>query len=323
MVFIGEVVDVYDEFGGERIRVRILPDDALKPVSQIPYAFPLLPKTFHSKPKVGEATLVICADDDKRMTQRYYLGPLISQPQSMYKDNYQLGATTLLQGSPRIPLKSTEFMKSADGTIAKDDETALYSRQNSDIILSNDDIRIRCGARLVNPNANQNNTLNFNKNNPAFIKLKYHESPLANPQQPNNKSVSTVSIVGDEINLLSNKSKDPLFGNNELTNPDGQITDESMQEIINKAHVLPYGDVLVDFLMAFLQMFKSHTHKYPGLPPCPDSYSDAMDEQYGRCGRKAEANDVEVKATGAEIEQVNNTFRGLYDKLLSKNVRIN
>ena len=111
---------------------------------------------------------------------------------------------------------------------------------------------------------------------------------------------------------------------NELLNKDGQISDKDMQKILDEAHVLPYGDVLVDFLMAFLQMFKAHTHKYPNDRPCPDDYSKAMDEKYGRCGRKVEKDDnLESISGGTPIEMVNSTFRGLYDKLLSKNVRIN
>ena len=35
-----------------------------------------------------------------------------------------------------------------------------------------------------------------------------------------------------------------------------------------KAHQLPYGDVLVEFLKLFVRTFSSHVHPYPGLPPC-------------------------------------------------------
>ena len=46
------------------------------------------------------------------------------------------------------------------------------------------------------------------------------------------------------------------------------ITDDEMQKIINKAHQLPYGDILVEFLDMFVKTFAAHTHPYPGLPPC-------------------------------------------------------
>ena len=39
-----------------------------------------------------------------------------------------------------------------------------------------------------------------------------------------------------------------------------------MKNILDTAHQLPYGDVLCDFLMAFLNMFNNHTHNYNNLP---------------------------------------------------------
>ena len=55
----------------------------------------------------------------------------------------------------------------------------------------------------------------------------------------------------------------------------------AMKRIIQDAHALPYGDELVKFLTMFLQMFKSHTHKYANLPPCPDDASKKLDMKYG------------------------------------------
>ena len=324
MIYIGEVVDIKDPEGGNRIKVRLLPEDKTKSNEEIDFAFPLLPKSLHVMPKVGEAVMVLCAIDEKKESQRYYIGPIVSQPQNMFYDDYQFGATNLLRGSNGKPKKNIEHSKNATGALAQSDEVAIYGRQNSDIILSNNDVRVRCGARLLNQNNTTDDNIDFNKKNPSFVKLKYHESPLTNKLQPRSESsFTTATIVADEIALLSNKSNDPNLGNGELYDKNEQINDETMQKIINEAHVLPYGDVLVDFLMAFLQMFKSHTHKYAGDRPCPDVYSNALDAKYGRCGRKIEADDNISVTSGTPIESVNNTFRGLYDKLLSKNIRIN
>ena len=48
------------------------------------------------------------------------------------------------------------------------------------------------------------------------------------------------------------------------------IADDEMQKIIDKAHQLPYGDTLVEFLELFRSTFMKHVHPYPGMPPCPD-----------------------------------------------------
>lgn len=325
MVYIGEVIDINDPKGGDRIKVRLLNSDRWKTEEKIDYAFPLLPKTLHIKPKVGEAVLIICAVDGVQETQRYYIGPIISQPQNLYYDDYELSATRLLKRGLTKPLKSIAQNQYATGALAGDEDTAFYSRKNSDIIMSDNDIRIRCGSRLLTPLLGSPNgdNIEFNKKNPSFIKLKYHDRALQNSTQTNKESHSTATIVADEINLLSNKSKDPLLGSNELYDTNEQINDKNMQKIIDEAHVLPYGDVLVDFLMAFLQMFKSHTHKYANDTPCEDDFSKALDEKYGRGGRKQESNDYITRTNNTKVEVVTNTFKGLYDKLLSKNVRIN
>ena len=330
MIYIGEVIDIEDPQGGDRIKVRLKPSDLWKKNEEVDYAFPLLPKHLHVKPKVGESVLVICAVDGIQATQRYYIGPIISQPQDMHYDDSQFGATALLKRSIAKPKQSVAQDATAAGALAKPDEVAIYSRRNADVVLSDNDVRIRCGSRLLTPvrgNSDSSN-IEFNKKNPAFIKLKYHETPLTNTLQPRTPdSMSTATIVADEIALLSHKSKDPLFGGNELVNTDEQITDENLQKIINEAHVLPYGDTLVDFLMAFLQMFKSHTHNYNNDTPVEDDYAKALDLKFGRGTREKknqnQANDYLTKTNGVKVEMVGNTFNGLYDKLLSKNIRIN
>ena len=330
MIYIGEVIDIEDPQGGDRIKVRLQPGDKWKGDEEVDYAFPILPKNLHVKPKVGESVLVICVIDGVQATQRYYIGPIISQPQDMYFDRFQLGATALLKRGLAKPQQSISQNATATGALAKPDEIAIYSRKNSDIILSNNDVRIRCGSRLLTPivNSDTNDNIEFNVKNPSFIKLKYHETPLVNKYQPRNKnSMSTVTIVADEIALLSHKSDNPGFDNNEFVDENEQITDKNLQKIIDEAHVLPYGDVLVDFLMGFLQMFKSHTHQYGLDTPVEDDYAKAFDLKFGRGtrteGNKNQSNDYLVKKNGVKIEMVNNTFNGLYNQLLSKNVRIN
>ena len=42
-----------------------------------------------------------------------------------------------------------------------------------------------------------------------------------------------------------------------------------MEEIIEKAHQLPYGDILIEFLSLFREAFLKHTHNFPSFPTCP------------------------------------------------------
>lgn len=306
-VYIGEVKFVIDDLDGERIQARVMPEDKNIVDEKLPWAFPLLPKHLHVKPKPGEAVFIICADDNQRNSQRFYVGPIISQPQFLYQDSYVLGATRLLRGGQKYLAESALSNKTvAVGAQANDQDIAIYGRKDTDIILTDNDVRIRCGCRKSNEYNSEDIT--FNKRNPTFIKMKEHDKPF------NNESQSTMTLVSEEINLISTAAKEHY----KVYDPDGQITDEGMQEIIDKAHCLPYGDVLVDFLTMFLQMFKSHTHKYHNLPPCPDSFSENLDKKYGSGGVATQP----IQNGQFGVEDTSKTFAGLGSKLLNPHVRI-
>lgn len=256
---IAKVESVFDEHDGQRIKARVLPEDRTKSLTEIPYAFPLLPKMVHVMPKVGEAVLILCSDLSNAESQRYYLGPIISQPQFMDYDTYSMGATTLLNGGVGIPMQSLETIPESHGALPKNEDVAILGRGVSDIILGDNDVEIRCGVR--NRDNFDKNKIIFNRTNPAYIKLKQHDNTL------NDNSSSTVSIVGENINLLSTASRDYF----ELSNRDELILDDEMNKILEEAHVLPFGDILVEFLKKFLKAFNAHTHAYSGLPPVQET----------------------------------------------------
>lgn len=266
VIRICQVVSVDDETDGGRIKARVLPEDKNLLNGDIPYAFPLLPKILHIKPKVGEAVLILCTDANNGNSDRFYIGPIISQPQFMNKDDFDYGALTLLKGALIGPSVAPSTNPNTEGAFPKNDDIALCGRENSDIILAKNDVRIRCGSHLVGESDKTN--IIFNKKNPSYIKIKYHTTSL------NNENKSTATIVADEINLLSNQSNDQY----KLTDSNELITDEEMNNIIQTAHVLPYGDKLVDFLKLFVTAFKAHTHPYPNMPPVPESTYKAVDE---------------------------------------------
>ena len=49
-----------------------------------------------------------------------------------------------------------------------------------------------------------------------------------------------------------------------------------IRNILEKAHELPYGDLLVDFLKMFVKYFINHVHPYPGVP----QYSEGEGVRY-------------------------------------------
>ena len=251
---LGEVISVDDEYGGGRIKVRLSEDKFDKTV---PYAYPLLPYMMHIVPKVGEAVFVICSDITSVNSTRFYIGPLIHQPQFSNYDSF-FNSTSLIKGGNQATLPSYERDPETNGAYPKKDEVAILGRKDSDIIFSDNDVRLRCGVHLTDKNDELKTV--FNKTTPTFVKLKHHEKPLSN------NTNTTATIVSENINLISTIGS-PEFN---TSNIEESISDEEMSKIIENAHQLPYGDVLLDFLKKFLKAFVNHTHPYTGMPPVPD-----------------------------------------------------
>lgn len=253
-----QVVSVLDTTDGDRIKVRLSPTDNRKSDAELPYVLPLLPKMLHIKPKVGEWVVVFIMTDNEGVKTRHYVGPIISQPHKMEEETSLLDALSLFPGAHKDPEIAPSTKEGSHGAFAKDDEIAIYGRKKADIIMSDDDVRIRSGARVKD--ASDKNNIVYNANDSAFIQLKHTDENRGTEKWPYR---STATIVADNINLIGNNSKEPF-------KPDSRdqiYSDEKMQEIINKAHQLPYGDVLVDFLKLFADAFFEHQHPYPGMEP--------------------------------------------------------
>ena len=259
IIRIGYVSNTYDEYDGGRIKVRIFPDDDdIRNNDELPYAFPLLPNMVHVVPKVGEAVLIISPKLGNNSSQRYYLGPIIHQPQFMHFDEF-LSSTSLLDGGNIINvLPALTRVPEAKGALCTSEDISFKGRGDSDIILREKELMLRCGVRLTDENNKEN--IVFNKTNPTYIKLKHHVNRL------NDNTKSSATIVSEKINLIGTNSRQyfNVQDNNEL------ITDDVMNKIIEEAHVLPYGDTLVEFLKIFIKAFSNHTHAYSGLPPVPN-----------------------------------------------------
>ena len=282
MVFIGKVISLEDEYDAGRIKVRLKNADVSFSDDNLPYAWPLLPKMLHVVPKVNEAVLVFCVNDDPKQ-QRFYLGPIISQYQKMYKDYHDTSALKMIGGRGGSPFPAVSNIPKTFGAFGTDEDIIIYGRKYSDIIMGDNDVRIRCGAHLTG--ISDTTDIGFNKTNPSLIKLKYHESPINVDKLKWNDSAgefsdkenrdveSSVNIIGQEINLISTEGEPYVDTSHTDKYPDGNesLSDDDLKKFIEMAHPLPYGDVLVRFLYLFLKAFKTHTHKYSQLPPVPDT----------------------------------------------------
>ncbi len=266
-----EVVSVDDPNEGQRIKVFIPGVDEYEKIDnltntirseKLPYCFPLLPKMVHVVPKVGECVLILLEEIGGVKGQRYYIGPVISQDYMMNRDSFKTSAKSLMDGTQVLsPMPAPSMRPETEGSIPKIDDIALRGRNNADVVLKDNEVRMRVGFTK-----NENdiiNSLDFNNNDLGYVQMKYGKY-----RDDKNKDYnSCVNIVADRINILSHDSPDKfaLGDKNEL------ITNTELSSIMEKAHKLPYGDLLVDFLKEFVRIFNAHTHPYAMLPPCLNS----------------------------------------------------
>ena len=271
-----EYVD--DKSKGLRIKVRIPPYDNNKDITKepsadnnfdgVPWCFPLLPKMLNVNPKVGELVAVICQQPKAELTQRMFIGPIISQDYMLnwdpdYTTDWGLksSARRLLSGSTAdktyTAFPSPDEDGENEGTIPEREDIALRGRGNSDVILTENDVRIRCGFK-ERPTSDVKTRLHFNSEDLSYILMRYRKG-----KDETGEYNSSVNIVGDRINLLSHDSNTYF----DLGDRQNLISNSEMEKILAKAHELPYGDVLVDFLKKFVDVFNRHTHSFPMREP--------------------------------------------------------
>ena len=259
----GRVVDNEDPTGAGRISVRLYPEDNDKTDASIPVtAFPAMPKMLYVRPKKGEGVLVLLSTANDGNSQRYYIGPVISQIHRLYYDKWFEGGDSYQRGAGKDFDVNPYLDEDAHGAYPNGDDIAILGRKNADIHITEDDVRIRAGVKLVSDQSKYN--IKYNRKDPAYIKVKYHETPL------DGDNASTVTLVGDKINLLSNKSSNPSIEEPLRNDEDFReelITDKKLNEILQEAYKLPYGEILVDLLKKMIEVFCKHTHDYIALPP--------------------------------------------------------
>ena len=271
----GRVTNVDDIHGGGRIQVRTPYDNPTGKDENLPFYIPLLPKMFYVTPKVGEGVLVISMAPGDHDHCNFYIGPLISQEDKLFYEDSDAALRITEQGyigwgeNPR-------FKKDVKPTLFPAlDDIAIEGRKDTGIQLKDEEVRIKAGVKVVDHNVPRNNTTS-----PAFISLKYY--PDNNEERDGFKSTAT--IVADKINLISPQKNDPATSEIPVTESkdnspeqrDNLISDSAMKELINKAHRVPYGDTLIEFLDILRTAFAKHVHPFPTMAPCNDENMKAV-----------------------------------------------
>lgn len=281
--------EISDNYGGLRIRVEVegdyVGDSKTDPnypdYSLLPWCFPLLPKTFQSIPKLGEAVIVFVADlGAPTDSQRYYIGPVISQPQF---NNYCSGpqfnayhsggdATSLLDKADKKPLEAVNKEPNTVGSFPRPSDVAVIGRGKEDVILrhgidDSSEIQLRAGIRgepTNDPNPNMKGDIIFNDVDPAYIQLKHKKNLTAGE---NLEANSVINIVADRINIMSNK--DNNIADN-IKNRDSLVSDGKLNDVMVSLQPVPLGHNLFDLLSIMKMCILHHVHPWAGMEQCGD-----------------------------------------------------
>ena len=277
---LGVVSSIDDDYSMGRIKVFIpgqpeVGGDDGTPQKDLPWCYPMLQKFFSSTPKVGEGVLIFTFDNQKTHSDRFYLGPLISQLDKLNND--PIGSTGLRPFSFTLfaPQVNPATIPALNGVFPRVDDIAIQGRDNTDLIFRKDEILLRAG-KFVKVNKTQNNQNNpnfvelnnpydfeFNRTTPGYIQIKNNVS--FTPSVVNNPDIgSAINIVANKINLLTHKDGAPRFN---LANQENQLSDGEMLNILANAHPLPFGDILVQYLKLLKNAFLNHVHNNNGKTP--------------------------------------------------------
>jgi hypothetical protein len=241
-IYYGEVVSIIDATDGGQIKVKIPDLDNKTGNADLPPCYPMMPKFFHSYPKVGEMVRVFIEDVKYPQRSRYYEGPVISQPQKIGFDSiYTALSTTNMALVAPDPAPST--FPDADGVYPLPEDIAIVGRINTDVILRINQISIRVGKH------ENDNPLKLNVKNPATIDMYFEPDNLVDT---NPTYHSDTIIQADKIAILSHTGN-PQF-------KAARLTPQDRQKIFENGHPLGRADLIVEALNIIRNAMVQHIH---------------------------------------------------------------
>lgn len=219
LIRVGEVVDVDDPKRTGRIRVRIdgIDKDDVQNTS-LPYCVPLLPRFLNVMPKLGEIVLVFQYEHRKGIkytefsSQRFWIGPLISQINKLENDPKTQARSVMTGGKLELP----DFtVKNTPGSYPNSEDIAIQGRDNTDVIFKDGEIWMRAGKFKDTVEKNE-----FNDRDLGYIQIKYGGENLVRTLE--DKVIT--NYVYDSAETLIDVKIDTLTSTNEVLG--GNLTPE-------------------------------------------------------------------------------------------------
>lgn len=305
---IGEVISVEDSKGLGRIKVRIkgpvgLGGDDSKTDSELPWCFPLTPKLISIQPKPKESVFIFTISKDKQHADRLYMGPIISQSQKLNFDSHFGSALAGFTFGSQAADVNPNNIPDLRGVFPKPNDVSIQGRLNTDITQKDNEVLIRAGKFVESEPSTENPyPFKFNKSTQGYIQIKNDATFKKIDNLPTEKGTVT-NVVSNKINLLTHSDGSPRFN---LTNQDDLISEDELRKILapeseGGAHRLPFGDILLEYLILLRNALYFHVHNGNGNAATDLTTSGNVQ---ALAAFKAKAEDLEKK-------------------MLSNNIRIN
>jgi hypothetical protein len=262
------------------IRCKIVGANKDNPLTDdiLPNCFPLMPKHNAIIPKMDEIVLIFeFGFEGERYPERFYVGPIISSLINLNNQSLYAGATAGLAISPISTVVDIDKLPDTKGVFSEYDSDYSYSidgRDNCDIVFKSSELLLRSGKFIRNTDQ-----VSMNKSNPAYIQIKhgfnYSKPSTGTPlalgvtNTTFSEKISVNNIVANKINLLTyGVDANPEFNLTKRDNKSNKtpyIDDEELNKILETAHPLVFGDILMDYLKILEQAFLGHNHNHLGL----------------------------------------------------------
>ena len=297
MISIGTVTSVDDPLNLARIQVKLIGSitaggDKNIDDSDLTWCNPLLPKMVAITPKVGEAVLVFVFNESKTHIDRLFIGPIISQPNMLPKDDY---VGTALAGFSFGPTQTTQDIRKRPeliGVFPNVSDISIQGRNNTEITQKDNEIWIRAGKFVtVDRNSETPLGIKLNTTSQSYIQLK-NDVKISEGIKG-----SITNIVASKINLLTHNGS-PSF---KLNDRNYLISDEEFEKVLSEAHQVPFGDILLQYLKLLKDALFNHVHN----------------------GNGNAATDLTTSGNKQSIAIFKSKADDLENRMLSNNIRIN
>jgi hypothetical protein len=302
-VEVGEVISIDDPNYLGRIKVRIKGsasnggDDGILD-SDLPWAFPMIPKFLSTQPKVKEAVFIFTFSKNKEHTDRLYLGPIISQPQQLNFDPFYYSALRGFSFGSEYPDVDVTTIPEIKGVFPDPQDVSIQGRYNTDITQKNNEIILRAGKfEIVTPNKNNPLPFKFNAKTQGYIQIKNDTIIVKGTDNIKEEKGSVTNIISNKINLITHKGGSPSFN---VTNQDDLISDDELLNIINNGHPLGFGDIQLQYFRLIKDAIIGHVHNGHGNP-ATDLTGSGNKQALANFKSKADALESQMLSTNIRI----------------------